>query len=100
MMTDMRWTLKANCKGRTQYFFPPYSERPQAEKRRIEKAKKICSECSVTAECREYGRKNGEVGVWGGETDEERHISGFMTNDPMVKKRLRKRVLRSRHKTG
>lgn len=85
----------ANCKGKSQYFFASYSERPQATARRIEKAKKICSECPVQRQCREYGRDNAEIGVWGGETEEERYLNGFIASDPTLRRRMSKRITQS-----
>jgi WhiB family redox-sensing transcriptional regulator len=88
MTINLGWMNRANCKGKLDYFFPKYSERPEAERRRTAIAKNICSQCEVKIECRDYGRINGEVGIWGGETDEERHMSGFLTNDPTIKRRF------------
>lgn len=98
-MVNISWTERANCKGKTKYFFPSYSERPQAARRRIEKAKIICAECEVSKKCRDYGRDNGEVGIWGGETDEERHVSGFPTADPTIKRRIAKKATREQSRT-
>lgn len=88
MTFKLNWMNSANCKGKLEYFFPKYSERPESEKRRVQIAKKICEECAVKIECRDYGRNNGEVGIWGGETDDERHINGFLTNDPTIRRRF------------
>lgn len=83
------WISKAACKGRTELFYSKLSERPQAEARRVAKAKQICSTCPVIEECREAGRVNREFGVWGGETDEDRYALGFFNNDPVIRKRQR-----------
>jgi len=32
----------------------------------IRKAKRMCSDCPVWSECREYGKQNNLIGVWGG----------------------------------
>ena len=98
-MSDLSWMNKANCKGRSEYFFASYSERPQARARRVEKAKKICAECAVREQCKEYGRQNTEIGVWGGETEEERYLNGFMANDPTLRRRMTKRITQSYGRT-
>ena len=38
-------------------------------------------------QCREYARANNELGIWGGETEEERFMAGYL-NNPAVNKRL------------
>jgi WhiB family redox-sensing transcriptional regulator len=85
---------KAACKGRTDLFYPKYSERPEAAARRVAKAKTVCSTCPVLEQCRDMARSVGELGVWGGETDEERWALGFSSKDPVVAKRIRTAELR------
>ena len=41
------WRELAVCKGRTNLFFPPKAERPQARARREARANLLCSNCPV-----------------------------------------------------
>ena len=83
------WTDQAVCKGKTHLFFPPRAERPQARARREARAKQLCGNCPVAAECREFARTNHEYGFWGGESEEERHLAGFTVAAPIgVRARL------------
>jgi Transcription factor WhiB len=69
---------KRPCHGKVHIFYGKNAERPQARDRREIIAKRICAECPVQTECRDLARKNGEVyGVWGGETERERHHAGY-----------------------
>lgn len=77
------WMEKAICRGRTDIFFAPLAERPQARVRREALAKAICRACPVSGECRDYGRQNHEYGVWGGEAELERHNAGFVLVSPV-----------------
>lgn len=42
--------------------------------RRIEKAKRICAGCVLVAACLQFAITNGESGVWGGTTEDERRL--------------------------
>ena len=75
--TNTEWFELAICRGKLDLFFPKVAERPQTRVRREAKAAMICRQCPVSTECREYGRDNHEYGVWGGETEMERHDAGF-----------------------
>ena len=75
--TNTEWFELAICRGKLDLFFPEVAERPQTRVRREAKAAMICRQCPVSTECREYGRNNHEYGVWGGETEMERHDAGF-----------------------
>jgi WhiB family redox-sensing transcriptional regulator len=77
------WTQFANCKGKTKYFFAPVAERPQARARREAKARTLCDACVVRETCREYARQHREYGLWGGESEEERHLAGFTLAAPI-----------------
>ena len=77
------WTELAACKGRTPLFFPPKAERPQARARREARARQLCDQCSVTAQCRQYARSNHEYGYWAGESEEDRHLAGFTVAAPI-----------------
>lgn len=77
------WFDRANCKGRTQLFFPPRAERPQARARREAQARLLCTACPVQVPCREFARSNHEYGYWGGESEEDRHLAGFTVAAPI-----------------
>jgi WhiB family transcriptional regulator, redox-sensing transcriptional regulator len=77
------WTQHAVCKGRTNLFFAPRAERPQARVRREAQATLLCNGCPVQTTCREVARHNHEYGFWGGESEEERHVAGFSLAAPI-----------------
>ena len=74
---DTEWQKLAICSGKLHLFFPKVAERPERRAKREAQAVTVCRQCPVSAECREYGRNNHEYGVWGGETEMERHKAGF-----------------------
>ena len=70
------WQLRAACRGpESTVFFPPASgERREERDAREAKAKQICAECPVQAECLEYALGIKEPhGIWGGLNEQERH---------------------------
>jgi len=75
--TNIGWFEFAICRGKLDLFFPKVAERPERRVKREAEATKLCRQCPVSAECREYGRNNHEYGVWGGETEIQRHEAGF-----------------------
>jgi WhiB family redox-sensing transcriptional regulator len=77
------WTQQAMCKGKTQLFFPPRAERPQARVRREAQARLICAACPVIEPCRQFARASREYGFWGGESEEERHLAGYTVAAPI-----------------
>ena len=81
--TDDRWMSVAACKGLTHLFFPTPAERPQARERREETAKAVCRSCTVQAACRDFARIHHEYGLWGGESEDERHSAGFRLIAPI-----------------
>jgi len=69
---------KRPCHGKTHIFYGKVAERPEARERREKLAKRVCSDCPVATECRDMARSNGEIyGIWGGETERERHFAGY-----------------------
>jgi WhiB family redox-sensing transcriptional regulator len=80
---DDAWMTGAACRGLSQLFFPPQAERPQARERRELTAKRVCDACSVEMSCREYARANHEYGLWGGESEDERHAAGYRLIAPI-----------------
>ena len=77
------WVAEAACKGQTHLFFPPLAERPQARIRREAQARLLCASCPVELQCRGFARTNREYGLWGGESEEERHLAGFTVAAPI-----------------
>jgi hypothetical protein len=77
----------APCTGHTRLFFPPgISEPSRVRYKREREAKLICNECPVLETCREYARRNDELGIWGGETETERWNAGFMRTNLAMKR--------------
>jgi WhiB family redox-sensing transcriptional regulator len=68
------WQLHAACRDlSTSLFFHPENERGSARNQREERAKAVCRECPVMAQCREHALRVREpYGVWGGLTETER----------------------------
>ncbi|MDQ1425349.1 MAG: WhiB family transcriptional regulator, redox-sensing transcriptional regulator [Acidimicrobiaceae bacterium] len=69
------WQLRAACRGpAARFFFPPTrSERKDEKVDREERAKAICAECAVRADCLDYALRIREPhGIWGGLTEVER----------------------------
>lgn len=79
----LSWTVDAACDGRTELFFAPAGERPEARQVREGKARAICAECPVLIECRDWARENREYGFWGGESEEDRAAAGFRVDMPV-----------------
>lgn len=71
------WATEAACKGRLDLFYAPHAERPQARIRREAEGRRVCATCPVCATCRDHARQHLELGLWGGETEEERTEAGF-----------------------
>ena len=62
---ELDWRLRARCVGAWDYMFVPGG--------RQNRAKLICTDCAVRAECLAEALDNGvEWGVWGGMTERER----------------------------
>lgn len=92
---DIDWTQFANCKGKTHLFFAPKAERPQARARREAKARTLCDACIVRDTCRDFARVNHEYGLWGAESEEERHLAGFTIAAPVGLRSAKYRNLRA-----
>ncbi len=87
------WMETAACSGRSDLFFAPFAERPEARVRREAAAKLICNVCGSAQTCRDYARVNRELGYWGGESESERADAGFPPTTPIIG---RKRVAEER----
>jgi WhiB family transcriptional regulator, redox-sensing transcriptional regulator len=85
-----QWRLSARCRGEDpSLFFHPEGERGAARKARQRKAKAICSECPVAAECARHSLRFPETfGIWGGMSEEERDKA---RNTPRTINRHRRR---------
>ncbi len=68
------WQLRARCRGLdSSVFFAPEGERGHARWVREERAKAICRDCPVLAQCRAHALAIAEpFGVWGGLSESER----------------------------
>jgi WhiB family redox-sensing transcriptional regulator len=79
----LAWTGDAACQGRTELFFAPAGERPEARVVRETNARAVCTSCPVMRECRDWARQHREYGYWGGESEEERAAAGFRVDMPV-----------------
>jgi len=79
----LAWTADAACHGRSELFFAPAGERPEARVVRESKARAICRICPVIGACREWAREHREYGFWGGESEEQRAAAGFRVDMPV-----------------
>ena len=72
------WRLLGSCRNvESSLFFSPEGERGRDRARREAHAKRVCQDCPVLTECREYALAVAEpYGTWGGmsENDRRRHI--------------------------
>jgi len=74
---DDNWQLQAACRGpQSVVFFPPTQfERKDDKLQREERAKEICSDCSVRTDCLDYALEIREPhGIWGGLNEVERRM--------------------------
>ena len=81
------WMNDGLCSGRSDLFFAPFAERPEARVRRESRAKDLCASCSSSVECKAYARDNREWGFWGGEAESERATAGFAPTTPIIGRR-------------
>jgi WhiB family redox-sensing transcriptional regulator len=86
---DTEWMKQAQCKGQTHLFYEDVQETKVARSKREAEARALCAACPVSAECREYGRRNGEYGIWGDENEIERFLAGHLS-DVLIRRRIRK----------
>ncbi len=68
------WAMQAACRGTdTAVFYHPENERGPSRRRREVRAKQICKDCPVVANCLRWALAAREpYGVWGGLSVEER----------------------------
>ena len=79
----LAWTADASCQGRSELFFAPAGERPEARVLREGQARSVCRACPVMRECRDWAREHREYGFWGGESEEDRAAAGFRVDMPV-----------------
>lgn len=75
-------------------FFGQLGEKAHMRQQRETAAIEVCKTCSAMYACRQFARENRELGVWGGETEDERYFGGFL-NDPDVSRRNKRREQRA-----
>ena len=97
MTLNFDWMSEAICKGKTSLFFMPYKETVRQRRIRESAAKVICNQCPVMHKCKSYARDANELGIWGGETEEERYYSGNL-NNPVTNKYFARRDRIERNK--
>lgn len=81
--TDDRWMNRAACRGLTHLFFPDAAERPSAREKREAIARDVCAACPVATTCRDFARTHHEYGLWGGESEDQRHRAGYRLIAPI-----------------
>jgi WhiB family redox-sensing transcriptional regulator len=81
------WMPHGSCRGKSELFFAPFAERPEARVRREAQARTICQGCTVMMPCRSYARESRELGFWGGESEAERAAAGFAPTTPIIGRR-------------
>ena len=79
----LSWSNDAACQGRTEYFFAPPGERPEARALRENRARGVCMACPVLDSCRQWAREHREYGFWGGESEEDRAAAGYRVDMPV-----------------
>ena len=74
--TTWEWQLHGLCRGMdSAVFFHPEGERGHKRTAREEQAKRVCEQCPVLVQCRDYAVAAGEpYGVWGGLSAPERMV--------------------------
>jgi WhiB family redox-sensing transcriptional regulator len=76
------WYDQANCRGKSELFYPPANETPSARSLRERYAAMICARCMVLCQCRDWARQQHEFGFWGGESEAARTAAGFVPRNP------------------
>jgi len=67
------WMPQGACQGEDpELFFPVTAAGPALAQ--VLAAKAVCFRCVVRAACMSYAITTGQAGIWGGTTEEERHV--------------------------
>jgi len=92
---DVDWLDQAVCKGRTRLFFAPPGEGTVMKRLREDAARKVCQTCPVMLTCRQHARDHQEYGFWGGESEDERALNGYLSWQAFTgtKRRKMKKIL-------
>lgn len=68
------WRDQGACIDHEAQFYSAEDEPKGERRRKEERAKSICADCSVLNTCKQFALESGELyGVWGGMTESERH---------------------------
>jgi WhiB family redox-sensing transcriptional regulator len=67
------WMPRGACQGEDPELFFPIAASGAALAQVIA-AKAVCFQCAVRAACLSYALATGQAGIWGGTTQEERHV--------------------------
>ena len=59
---EMRWVEGVLCQGKSDLFFAPFAERPEARVRREARAAQICAACPAMESCKQHARDHRELG--------------------------------------
>ncbi len=91
------WMPRGACQGQDpELFFPIAANGPALAQ--VIAAKAVCFRCAVRAACLSYALATGQSGIWGGTTQEERHVMRRSSGPPAVST-ARPRVPRAEHQT-
>jgi WhiB family transcriptional regulator, redox-sensing transcriptional regulator len=70
---EWNWQFSGKCRGYPSELFFPDDERGPRRRLREERARRICLDCPVIAECLRHALTVQEpAGIWGGKTARER----------------------------
>ena len=83
----MSWADDALCQGKSDLFFAPFAERPEARVRREARAAELCAACPAMFTCKQHARDHRELGFWGGESEAERATAGVAPTTPIIGRR-------------
>jgi WhiB family transcriptional regulator, redox-sensing transcriptional regulator len=83
LVEDWSWQRSANCRGEvSSLFFCGDGEVRSQRREREKRAKSLCADCPVLAQCREHSLRAPErYGIWGGMTEDERYEALGMKRD-------------------
>jgi WhiB family transcriptional regulator, redox-sensing transcriptional regulator len=75
------WMPRGACQGQDpELFFPIAATGPALAQ--VLAAKAVCFRCAVRAACLSYALATGQSGIWGGTTQEERHVIRRSSGSP------------------
>ena len=85
---DFTWFEQAICAGKTELFFPPngVNEGKRERIKRERLAESVCQMCPIIDKCKQHARDHGELGFWGGETEEQRYLAGYLRNSVVIRR--------------